>query len=151
MVDVSGKEATARTAAAEAIVRVGPELANLLRRSGATAKGPVLQTARIAGILAAKRTDQLIPLCHPIPLEHVSVEAALEGDAVRVTARAKTSAKTGVEMEALTAAAVAALTIYDMGKAVTKGIVIERVRLLDKTGGESGHWSADPQNVKRAT
>lgn len=142
MVDVSGKAPTMRTATAEAIVRVGDRVADLLRRDGTTAKGHVLETAQLAGIMAAKRTDQLVPLCHAIPIEHVSVHAALDNAVVRIEARAKTSAKTGVEMEALTAAAVAALTVYDMCKAVSKGIVIERVRLLEKTGGKSGDWRA---------
>ena len=144
MVDVSPKTANVRAAKAEALVRVGPEVADVLRREGATAKGNVMEAARLAGIMAAKRTDQLIPLCHSLPLDHVAVDAALEGDVVRIIAEAKTTAKTGVEMEALTAAAVAALTVYDMCKAVTKGMVIESVRLLEKTGGKSGDWRGDP-------
>ena len=144
MVDVSGKAPTVRVAAAEAVVRVGDEVAEMLRGGGgATAKGNVFEAARLAGIMAAKRTDELIPLCHTLGVEHVAVETALEGTAVRITATAKTSAKTGVEMEAMSAAAVAALTVYDMCKAVTKGMVIERVRLLSKTGGKSGHWRAE--------
>ena len=142
MVDVSEKSPNERTAVAEAIVRVGGEVAEVLRREGATAKGNVAQAARLAGIMAAKRVDELIPLCHSLPLDHVAVDAELEGDAIRITATAKTTSKTGVEMEALTAASVAALTVYDMCKAITKGIVIERVRLLRKTGGKSGEWTA---------
>ena len=145
MVDVSSKPVTERTATAEAIVRVGDRVADMLRRHGTSAKGPVLETARVAGIMAAKRVDGLIPLCHAMPIEHVSVQAALHGEVVRIEAKAKTSGKTGVEMEALTAAAVAALTVYDMCKAVSKGIVIESVRLLEKTGGKSGHWQACPE------
>ena len=142
MVDVSAKVANVRSATAEAIVRVGDQVADVIRREGTTAKGNVLETARLAGIMAAKHTGQLIPLCHNIPVDRVSVDAALEDTVVRIEATAKTSAKTGVEMEALTAAAVAALTVYDMCKAVSKGIVIERVRLLEKTGGKSGDWRA---------
>ena len=143
MVDVSSKAANVRTAKAEAIVRVGPEVAEVLRKQGATAKGNVMEAARLAGIMAAKRTDELIPLCHSLPVDHVAVDAALEGDAVRIVASAKTTAKTGVEMEAMAAASVAALTVYDMCKAITKGIVIESVRLLEKTGGKSGDWRSD--------
>lgn len=140
MVDVSAKAPNLRTATAEAFVRIGEEVAAQLRESGATAKGNVLEVAQLAGIMAAKRTDQLIPLCHSIPVNHVSVDATLDGATIRIEATAKTSAKTGVEMEALTAASVAALTVYDMCKAVSKGIVIECVRLLEKTGGKSGEW-----------
>ncbi len=143
MVDVSAKTPGARTAVAEAIVRVGPEVADALRRRGATEKGDVAGAARLAGVLAAKRVDELIPLCHTLPLEHVAVDVALEGDAVRITAEAKTCARTGVEMEALTACAVAALTVFDMCKAISKGIVIERIRLLKKTGGKSGDWTCE--------
>ena len=142
MVDVSAKTPTARTATAEALVRVGQQVAEVLGPNRATAKGNVFETARIAGIMAAKQTDRLIPLCHGLPIEHVSVELELDRDAVRITATAKTTAKTGVEMEAMTAASVAALTVYDMCKAITKGIVIEHVRLLSKTGGKSGDWHA---------
>ena len=143
MVDVSGKASNLRTATAEALVRVGAEVARQLGENGATAKGNVMEVARLAGIMAAKRTDQLIPLCHSIPVDHVSVDATLEGETIRIEAVAKTSAKTGVEMEALTAASVAALTVYDMCKAAGKGIVIEHVRLLEKTGGKSGEWRRD--------
>ena len=143
MVDVSEKSANARAATAEARVRVGSEVADVLRREGGTGKGNVFEVARLAGIMAAKRTDELIPLCHSLPMDHVAVDLTLDGDAVRITASAKTSAKTGVEMEALTAASVAALTVYDMCKAVTKGMVIESVRLIEKTGGKSGTWRRD--------
>nr|MDQ3804220.1 cyclic pyranopterin monophosphate synthase MoaC [Acidobacteriota bacterium] len=107
---------------------------------GRTPKGDPLETARLAGIMAAKRTAELIPLCHPLPLTHVDVRASVEDWGVRLEAEAATTAQTGVEMEALTAAAVAALTVYDMCKAVEKGITITDLRLEEKTGGKSGHW-----------
>jgi cyclic pyranopterin phosphate synthase len=141
MVDVSGKAVTLRRAVATGLVRMRPETLALIA-TGAAAKGDVLATARIAGIMAAKRTSGLIPLCHPLPLTRVSVELEPEGDAaVRVTATAETEAKTGVEMEALTAAAVAALTVYDMCKAVDRGMVMDDVKLLSKEGGASGTWT----------
>jgi len=142
MVDVSAKLPTVRTARAEALVRMAaPARAALL---DATApKGDALVTAQIAGIQAAKRTADLIPLAHPLPLAHVGVTFAWTDEGLRIEATATTSAQTGVEMEAMVAAAVAALTIYDMAKALDKGIVLERVRLLEKTGGKSGHWRAE--------
>jgi cyclic pyranopterin phosphate synthase len=141
MVDVAGKAVTMRRAVATALVRMRPETLELVT-TGAAAKGDVLATARIAGIMAAKRTSDLIPLCHPLPLTRVSVELEPEGDdAIRVTATAETEAKTGVEMEALTAASVAALTVYDMCKAVDRGMVMEDVKLLSKEGGASGTWT----------
>ena len=139
MVDVSGKDATRRRAVAEAVVEVGPEVAAAIA-ADAVAKGPVFETARLAGIQAAKRVGQLIPLCHPLPLEHVAVDLELRGEEVRIRAEAALTGKTGVEMEALTAAAVAALTVYDMCKAVSKEMTIRRVRLLEKAGGKSGDW-----------
>ena len=139
MVDVSGKEATRRRAVAEAVVEVGPAVAAAIA-GDAVAKGPVFATARIAGIQAAKQVGQLIPLCHPLPLEHVAVDLALRGDEVHVRAEATVTGKTGVEMEALTAAAVAALTVYDMCKALSKDMTIRCVRLLAKSGGRSGDW-----------
>ena len=139
MVDTSAKEATARRAAASARVLMSPETVAALR-AGRTPKGDPLETARIAGIMAAKRTAELIPLCHPLPLTHVEVRAELRDEGVRVEAEAATRAQTGVEMEALTAAAVAALTVYDMCKAVEKGIRITDLRLEEKTGGKSGAW-----------
>lgn len=148
MVDVSAKDVTERVAIAEARVTVSPELAKQIK-DNTTKKGDVLSVARIAGIMAAKRTDELIPLCHALPLEAVEVELVLHdgtvGDNAHVAIRAtaKTTWKTGVEMEALTAAAVAALTVIDMGKAVDQTMVIESVRLLEKTGGRSGHFIAD--------
>ena len=142
MVDVGAKIVTARMARAEAVVRVGPVIARLLARRGGVAKGNVLETARLAGIMAAKRTAELIPLCHPVPLDHMEVSAELRGAVVRITAAARCRGVTGVEMEALTAATVAALTVYDMCKSADKGIVIRRVRLLEKSGGKSGTWRA---------
>ncbi len=137
MVDVSGKPATARTARAEAFVRMKPAVLEALPRNP---KGDPLETARIAGIQAAKRTADLIPLCHPLPLTHADVEVRIEPCGVRIETRVSTTAPTGLEMEALTAAAVAALTVYDMTKALDKSITIEKVRLLEKSGGKSGHY-----------
>jgi cyclic pyranopterin phosphate synthase len=139
MVDVSGKRPTRRRAVAEAIVHVGPEVAAAIREN-AVAKGPVFQTARIAGIQAAKQTAHLIPLCHPLPVEHVGVDLQLHRDEVHIRAEATVTGKTGVEMEALAAATVAALTVYDMCKAISKGIEIRCVRLVEKSGGKSGSW-----------
>jgi len=139
MVDVSAKEPTRRRAVAEAVVHVGPQVAEAIR-DDAVAKGPVFHVARLAGIQAAKQAGQLIPLCHPLPLEHAAVDLALEGEEVRIRAEATVTGKTGVEMEALTAAAVAALTVVDMCKALSKAIEIRCVRLVEKSGGRSGHW-----------
>jgi cyclic pyranopterin phosphate synthase len=137
MVDVGGKEPTRREARASARVRMLPATQALIR-SGSAAKGDVLQAARLAGIQAAKLTPQLIPLCHPLPLERVSVEFAFEGeDLVEVRAEAAATWRTGVEMEALTAAAVAALTVYDMLKSADRAMVIESIRLEEKRGGKS--------------
>ncbi len=146
MVDVSGKATTHRTAVAEAWVAVGADIAGRLAETGGVAKGNVLETARLAGIQAAKRTAELIPMCHPIPLEVVDVTAELDGERVHVVARVSCEAKTGVEMEAMTAASVAALTVYDMVKSAGKGVTIECVRLLEKTGGKSGSWSREGDN-----
>lgn len=144
MVDVSGKEPTTREAVAEAVVVMAPE--TLALAQGGAAKGDVLGVARLAGIMGAKRTADLIPLCHPLPLDRVAVDLvadpALPG--VRITATARTTGRTGVEMEALTAASVAALTVYDMLKAAQKDMRIEGVRLLKKTGGKSGTFEAAP-------
>jgi cyclic pyranopterin phosphate synthase len=140
MVDVADKQVSARMARASAIVRLGRALARQLRRTGAVGKGNVLETARLAGIQGAKQTAQLIPLCHLLALDVVEVEATLVDDCVRIETLARTRAATGVEMEALTAAAVAALTVYDMCKAASKDIEIERICLLEKRGGRSGHW-----------
>lgn len=142
MVDVSDKDDTARTATACGSVRMSVAALDEVR-SGDARKGDVLGTARIAGIMAAKRTHELVPLCHPIALTGVSVELTIEDGAVRVRATARTTGPTGVEMEALTAASVACLTVYDMVKAVDRGMVIEDVRLLEKAGGRSGHWTSE--------
>ena len=137
MVDVSAKPATRRTASASAFVELS---AAVLAALPANPKGDPLQVARIAGIQAAKRTSELIPLCHPLPLTHVDVQAEVVAGGVRILASAATTGPTGVEMEALTAAAVAALTIYDMTKALDKCIVIRELRLESKTGGKSGSF-----------
>ena len=142
MVDVSAKASNARAARAAARVRLGAAIVDLLR-DGAVAKGDVLAAARIAGIQAAKKTSELIPLCHLLPLDKVGIEFELKADAVLITSTCKCTGKTGVEMEALTAVSVAALTIYDMCKSLDKAIVIEDLRLLEKSGGKSGHWRAD--------
>lgn len=140
MVDVGHKPATRRMAVAEARVKLGVAARRELNSPQAK-KGDVLATVRLAGIQAAKRTSELIPLCHPIPLSHVKVEVLPRSWGVSIQARAETVAGTGVEMEAMTAASVAALTLYDMLKAVERGIVIERVCLLRKEGGRSGTWT----------
>jgi cyclic pyranopterin phosphate synthase len=139
MVDVSEKEQTRRVARAEAFVEMSAPTLKLLR-GNKLPKGNPLETARIAGIQGAKKTSDLIPLCHPLPLTHVDVTIEIVKGGVRLESTATTKAETGVEMEALTAAAVAALTIYDMCKAVEKGITIGNIRLLEKTGGKSGSW-----------
>jgi cyclic pyranopterin phosphate synthase len=137
MVDVSAKPDAVRTARAHAFVRIRPEV---LERLPENPKGNPLEIARIAGIAAAKRTADLIPLCHPLMLTHADVEVALERDGVRIVASASTTGPTGVEMEALTAASVAALTVYDMTKALDKSIEIQDLYLLEKTGGKSGDF-----------
>ena len=139
MVDVGTKEPTRRRAIATAEVRIGPRAARAVS-ANRVAKGNVLETARLAGIAGAKQTSGLIPLCHPLPLDHIEVEAVLQGDSVQITSSVSAYARTGVEMEALTAVAVAALTVYDMLKAVEKGIEIGPVILLEKTGGRSGDY-----------
>jgi cyclic pyranopterin phosphate synthase len=137
MVDVSAKPATARTARARAFVRLG---AKVLRALPDNPKGNPLEVARVAGIAAAKRAWDLIPMCHPLALSHVSVEARVKRGGVLIETSVSTTGPTGVEMEALTAAAVAALTVYDMTKALDKSIVIERIELIEKTGGKSGAY-----------
>ena len=139
MVDVGGKAVTAREAVAEGRIRMIPEALEAIR-AGSIAKGDALAVARVAGIMAAKRTSDLIPLCHPLPITRVSIAFTFEEDAIAATAMVATEGKTGVEMEALTAVSVALLTLYDMGKALDKAMVIEGVRLLSKTGGKSGDW-----------
>ena len=144
MVDVTGKAPTARLAVAEGVVRMAPATLALVRE-GRADKGDVLGTARLAGIMAAKRTAGLIPLCHPLPLSAVAVDLVAE-DAIpglRITATVRTSGQTGVEMEALTAVSVAALTVYDMLKSAEKGMVIDGIRLLRKDGGKSGPYRAE--------
>jgi cyclic pyranopterin phosphate synthase len=138
MVDVSAKQSTRRTATASAFIELS---ADVLAALPANPKGNPLEVARIAGIQAAKRTSDLIPMCHPLPLAHIDVQAEIAAGGVRITATASTTGPTGVEMEALTAAAVAALTVYDMTKALDKAIVIRNVQLEAKTGGKSGNYS----------
>ena len=135
LIDVGGKAVTDRRAVARAVLRMSPETAAAVER-GEVPKGDVLGAARLAGIQAAKRTSELIPLCHPLPLDHVEVAAEVDGGEVRLTAEASASAKTGVEMEAMTACAVAALTVYDMVKGVERGVEIAEIVLLEKTGGK---------------
>jgi cyclic pyranopterin phosphate synthase len=138
MVDVAEKPPTVREALAECIVRMAPATIEAVKAG--TAKGDALAVARVAGIMAAKRTSDLIPLCHPLPLTSVSVDFEFSPTAVRVLARARVTGQTGVEMEALTAAAVAGLTLIDMTKGIERGVYLERVRLLEKSGGRSGTW-----------
>ncbi|WP_435603786.1 cyclic pyranopterin monophosphate synthase MoaC [Streptomyces sp. bgisy130] len=140
MVDVSGKDVTARTARARGRVLVSSQVIELLRGEGMP-KGDALATARIAGIMGAKRTPDLIPLCHPLAVSGVKVDLSVTDDAVEITATVKTTDRTGVEMEALTAVSVAALTVVDMIKAVDKAAVISDIRVEEKTGGKSGDWS----------
>ena len=139
MVDVTQKSETVRSARAEAFVEMSPETVKLLREKGMP-KGDPLEVARIAGIQAGKRTSDLIPLCHPLPITHMDVSIEVTDTGARIEAIARTKAETGVEMEAITAAALAAVTLYDMCKAVEKGISIGPIRLLEKTGGKSGQW-----------
>jgi cyclic pyranopterin phosphate synthase len=139
MVDVGGKPESARSATAEGRIRMTPSTLAAVRE-GSGPKGDVLAAARIAGIMAAKKTAELIPLCHPLALDAVRIEFAFVPDAIRVSATASLTGRTGVEMEAMTAACVALLTIYDMAKALEKGMTIESVRLVEKTGGKSGPW-----------
>jgi len=139
MVDVGAKAVTAREAVARGEIRISATARRLIG-AGAVAKGDPLQAARIAGIQAAKRTSELIPLCHPLPLTHVEVELTPTRSGYRIEARARTTAQTGVEMEALTAVAVAALTVYDMVKAVDREMVIGEICLVEKKGGRSGHY-----------
>lgn len=147
MVDVGGKPATARRAVASGVIAMSAEALTAIR-DGNAPKGDVLSAARIAGIMAAKRTGELIPLCHPLGLEAVNIDFAYEDTsdswAIRATATASLTGRTGVEMEAMVAVSVALLTIYDMAKAIDKGMVIGEVRLIAKTGGKSGDWKAEP-------
>ncbi|MDT0575485.1 cyclic pyranopterin monophosphate synthase MoaC [Croceicoccus sp. F390] len=141
MVDVSGKDVTRRTAVARGHITLSPAALDAIR-AGTMRKGDVLATARIAGIMAGKKTADLIPLCHPLGLDAMEVAFAFEDDAISCTASATLAARTGVEMEAMTAVSVALLTIYDMAKAVDRGMVISAVRLIAKDGGKSGRWRA---------
>lgn len=148
MVDVGDKPATRRTAVASGLLRMRDETrARVL--AGETPKGNVVEVARIAGIQAAKRTAELIPLCHPLPLSHVDVQVQADDDGLAVRATAATTGPTGVEMEALVAAAVALLTLYDMCKAVDRDMSLERVRLEEKHGGRSGSWTRDGDDDRR--
>jgi len=141
MVDVSDKAATARMAVAEGFIAIAPVALDAIR-AGAVAKGDVLAVARVAGIMAAKRTAELIPLCHPLPLSGVELDLVIEATGIRATATVRTTHNTGVEMEALTAVSLALLTIYDMAKSLDRAMVIGTVRLRAKHGGRSGDWLA---------
>ena len=141
MVDVGGKLPSQRRAVASGIIRMSPEALAAIR-AGDAPKGDVLAAARIAGIMAAKKTAELIPLCHPLALDAVTVDFTFEPDGVRATATASLTGRTGVEMEAIAATSIALLTIYDMAKAIDKGMVIDGVRLIEKHGGKSGPWKA---------
>jgi len=142
MIDVGDKPVTRRRAVARARVTMPAAVAERIA-AGTLPKGDVLSVARVAGIMAAKRTPDIVPLCHPLPLTRVDVTPKLDGDGVTITASAETTAQTGVEMEALTAALAAALTVYDMTKGLDPAIEIERAHLLEKDGGKSGHWRRD--------
>jgi cyclic pyranopterin phosphate synthase len=142
MVDVSAKADTARTAIAQSQVELTPAIVAAIS-DNSLPKGDLFATVRIAGIQAAKKCSDLIPLCHPLPLSKITVDIELQGQALVIRALCKTTGKTGVEMEALTAASVAALTVYDMCKGLDKGMVIRETKLLDKTGGKSGDWSSN--------
>ena len=143
MVDVGAKATTSREAIAEGRISMTADALSAIR-DGTAKKGDVLAVARVAGIMAAKKTSDLIPLCHPIALSSATVDFDFEGNGIRVTATARTSGQTGVEMEALTAASVALLTLYDMAKALDKGMILSGIRLLAKSGGRSGDWRAQP-------
>ena len=139
MVDVSGKQITPRRAVAEGKVLLTPAIARAIRKNE-VAKGNVIEIAKIAGIQAAKKTSDLVPLCHPIPLSSIQMDLRLTSRAIRIRAEVKADAKTGAEMEALTAVSVAALVVYDMCKGIDKGMEIGEIRLLEKEGGKSGHY-----------
>jgi cyclic pyranopterin phosphate synthase len=146
MVDVAGKAVTHRRAVAEAVIHMRPETLAMITE-GRAPKGDVFAVARVAGIMAAKRTSDLIPMCHPLSLTHASVDFEPVGDGVRILASVETSGQTGVEMEALTAVGVAALTLYDMCKAVDRGMTVDGLGLVLKEGGESGRWLRDGAEV----
>jgi cyclic pyranopterin phosphate synthase len=141
MVDVGAKAETQRLAVASGRIRMSPQALDAIR-AGDAPKGDVLGTARIAGIMAAKRTGDLIPMCHPLAIDAVNIDFAFEDAAVRATATASLTGKTGIEMEAITAVTIALVTVYDMAKALDKAMVIDDVRLIEKKGGKSGHWRA---------
>lgn len=141
MVDVGDKDVTERVAVAEGAVSASAEFLDAVE-ADTVSKGNVLETARLAGIQAAKRTHELIPLAHPLPIDHIEVEAFVDRPLIKVRATVRATARTGVEMEALTAVTVAALTVYDMGKAIDKAMIVEGVRLVSKTGGKSGDYEA---------
>jgi len=143
MVDVGAKPDTQRLAVASGRIRMSAQALDAIR-AGNAPKGDVLGTARIAGIMAAKRTGDLIPMCHPLAIDAVNIDFVIEDGAVRATATASLTGKTGIEMEAITAVTIALVTVYDMAKALDKAMVIEDVRLIEKRGGKSGHWRADP-------
>ena len=147
MVDVSNKTTTLRTAVAEAWIQVGTEIAACVKHRGSIKKGPVLSTAEIAGVLGAKQTPHLIPLCHPLILNDIQVRSELSEDRIRIVAEVISDGKTGVEMEAMTACSVAALTVYDMVKSAGNGIEIGPIRLLEKQGGKSGSWTRSEVTV----
>lgn len=147
MVDVSEKPVTTREALAECFVRMAPATLRAVKEG--TAKGDALQVARVAGIMAAKRTSDLIPLCHPLPLTNVTVDFEFARGAIRVLVRARVVGQTGVEMEALTAASVAGLTLIDMTKGIERGVYIESIRLLEKSGGRSGTWRRTASKATR--
>ena len=140
MVNISAKSITKRMARAESLVKVGTDIIKKIRDCGGLGKGKVMEAARISGIFAAKHTSELIPMCHPLLLDAVEIDIELDKDTVRIESRIYSEGKTGVEMEAMTAAAISALTVYDMVKSAGKGIQIGPVRLLEKEGGKSGHW-----------
>lgn len=142
MVDVGGKEISSRRAVATGFIRMQPDTVALIR-DGRAAKGDVLAVAQVAGIIAAKKTSDLIPMCHPLMLTRIKLAFAIEPDGIGIEATVETRGQTGVEMEALTAVSGAALTIYDMVKAVDRGMTIERIELQEKAGGKSGHWVRD--------
>ncbi len=148
MVDISAKEDTARSALAEARVELTDAIVAAVQEDHLP-KGDLFATVRIAGIQAAKKCSDLIPLCHPLPLSKITIDIRLEGNLLIIKALCKTTGKTGVEMEALTAASVAALTVYDMCKGIDKGMVIRETRLLEKSGGKSGIWQADDTEASR--
>ena len=143
MVDVGAKPDTQRLAVASGRIRMSAQALDAIR-AGNAPKGDVLGTARIAGIMAAKRTGDLIPMCHSLAIDAVNIDFVFEDGAVRATATASLTGKTGIEMEAITAVTIALVTVYDMAKALDKAMVIEDVRLIEKRGGKSGHWRADP-------